>query len=154
MSETKTENVFVKGYSGCHKYRGKIFSFKLIVNGDDMYGPGTMLLEYKKVANKFSHSTNRNEIDMNHWNNDEFDKFIDFIDSGKSCTFDTQVYGYRKSHPITLSYNHQDNILKIPIHEEKYWMNTALIIIDHQTISELRDLCDGINKYCQEVIAK
>lgn len=151
-----SQNKFVKGFRDCYQYDGKIFYLELIIDGDDVYKPGTLLFHINHTQNILSGTLIKNEFEMTQWDNDKFNQWLTFIESGLSCSFDTWVHddNNEKFGPVTLSYDHVQNIMTIPLHEGKYWFDSAKIVVDQCVINELHDLYQGINDYCSSIIMK
>ncbi len=148
---------FVKSYRNCYQYEGDIFNMELIIDGDDVYKPGTILLGCNKMKNVLSSTFINNEIDLIQWDNDKFNDFLVMMGSGLSCTFDARVHDDRNTFAlIILSYNHLHNILIIPLHEGKYYIDDIKIIVDQNVVNELYDLYNGIKKYynCDSILIK
>jgi hypothetical protein len=120
-----------------NNYEGIYFNFELVTEGDDVYPENTLLFYIKESKNLLSTIyISKNEMDLATWNNQEFKQFIDSMLTNMECTFDCAVKDdNKKIYPIKFSY--KNNILKIPMHEGKYHIDTIELKIDSLICEEL-----------------
>lgn len=128
-------------------YESEQFNFEVVVLGDDMYPPDTLLL-YSKPETKNTVNqglTIKNEIDLKSWNNLEFKDFLNKISNREPGFFECFVHDDPVK-KIKIQYNEKSNILTIPLREGKYYIMDADLIVDDQIVTDLFELYRLIEK--------